>query len=37
MREHYDSQKLQDEYKDRVRELTQLLKEWEFKYEQKIK
>ena len=24
------------EYKDRVRELTQLLKEWEYKYEKKI-
>ena len=37
MRENYETQKVHDEYKDRIRELTQLLKEWEFKYEQKIR
>ena len=37
MKENYLMQRERDEFKERIRELTQLLKEWEFKYEQKIR
>ena len=34
--ENYRLQKEKEEMKDRMRELTELLREWEFKYESKI-